>query len=244
MATMLRSGTARVVLVGSAMERSAMAGNNSRAVWDADDCALIFMDYQDNVLADVFEQDRRVVELNARALAAAALDFKIPVILSTVGVEMGVNGPTIASLQAALPNIKSVDRSSMNSWEDAAFVAAVKATNRKRLVMCGIVTSVCLAYPVVGALADGYEVMFVEDAVADTYKESHDIAVLRLTQAGAVPNTTIPMIAEWFRDWKSPRADTARKLYVPHFEELARLKKAPEVQGPRGLAIPQHAATV
>src|SRR3989441_12818452 len=83
----------------------------SRGVWDASECALLLIDYQEHVLDAIFEQDRRVVELNARTLAKAALDFKIPVILSTVGVEMGVNGPTIPSLQAVLPNVKDVDRS-------------------------------------------------------------------------------------------------------------------------------------
>jgi len=98
-----------------------------------------------------------VIELNASTLATAARAFNIPVVLSTVGVEMGVNKPTIASLKAALPDVKDIDRSSMNAWEDAAFVAAVKATGRKRLVMGGIVTSVCLAFPAIDALADGYE---------------------------------------------------------------------------------------
>jgi nicotinamidase-related amidase len=90
----------------------------------------------------------------------------------------------------------------------------VKATGRKRLVMGGIVTSVCLAFAAIDARAAGYEVSVVVDAVGDSYKESHDAAVLRLTQAGAVPRTTSSMIAEWFRDWKSPLADAARKLYV------------------------------
>ena len=212
-----------------------MTQTKSRGVWDASECALLLIDYQEHVLDLIFEQDRRVVELNARTLAKAALDFKIPVILSTVGVEMGVNGPTIPSLQAVLPNVKDIDRSSMNSWDDAKFVAAVKATGRKRLVMAGIVTSVCLAYPVVDALAADYEVSFVEDAVADTYKEIHDTAVLRLVHAGAVPFTTTSLIAEWFRDWKSPIADSARKLFPPYFDELAALKKAPQIRGPAGI---------
>jgi len=87
----------------------------------------------------------------------------------------------------------------------------------------------------------GYEVSFIEDAVADIYTESHETAVLRLAHAGAVPNTTIAMISEWFRDWKSPLADSARKLFVPYYEELAALKRAPEHHEPRGLAVKQHA---
>src|SRR3981081_4117060 len=135
--------------------RGTALNRRPRGTWDASECALLLIDYQENVLDLVVEQDRRVIELNARTLATSARAFNIPVVLSTVGVEMGVNKPTIASLKAALPNVKDIDRSSMNAWEDRAFLDAVKATGRKRLVMGGIVTSVCLAYPVVEALSDG-----------------------------------------------------------------------------------------
>jgi nicotinamidase-related amidase len=127
----------------------------SLRVWDASECVLMFIDYQDHVMDLIFAQDRRILELNVRTLAKMAVAFKVPVILSTVGVEMGVNGPTIASLRAVLPNVQDIDRTSMNAWADAKFVAAVKGTGRKRLVMCGISTSACLTYPVVSALADG-----------------------------------------------------------------------------------------
>jgi nicotinamidase-related amidase len=196
----------------------------------------VLIDYQPNILDLVFEQDRRLVEHNARALATAAVAFKIPVILTTVGVEMGVNEPTIPSLKDLLAGVEEIDRSQMNAWEDRAFVDAVKATGRKRLVMCGIVTSVCLAYPAVDALGAGYEVMFVEDAVADQYKDAHDMAVLRLVQAGAVPNNTTAMITEWFRDWKSPLADSARKFIVPYLEQVAAFRRAPEYQKPKAPA--------
>ena len=212
-----------------------------RGVWDAADCALLLIDYQDHVFDVIFEQDRRVIEFNVRTLAKIARDFKIPVILSTVGVEMGVNSPTIDSLRAVLPGVKDIDRSSMNAWEDAKFLAAVEATGRKRLVMGGIATSVCLAYPVVDALAAGYEVAFIEDAVGDSYKEQHDTAVLRLAHAGAVPNTTVGMIAEWFRDWKSPLAEAWRKLVIPYYEEMAALRRAPEYHAPHGLTVKARA---
>src|SRR3989442_598825 len=82
------------------------------------ECALIFIDYQDHVLDVIFAQDRRVIELNVLTLAKMALAFKIPVILSTVGVEMGANGPTIDSLRAVLPKVQDIDRSTMNAWDD------------------------------------------------------------------------------------------------------------------------------
>jgi len=120
--------------------------------------------------------------------------------------------------------------------EDPAFLDAVKATGRKRLVMCGLVTSICLAYSAVSALADGYEVAFVANAVADTTKEQHDTALVRLAHAGAIPNTSPAIISEWFRDWNLPSADVVRRIYPPFFEEWAALKRAPEHYEPKGLA--------
>lgn len=213
----------------------------SLRVWDASECVLMFIDYQDHVMDLIFAQDRRIIELNIRTLAKMAVAFKIPVILSTVGVEMGVNGPTVESLRAVLPHVQDIDRSSMNAWGDAKFVAAVKATGRKRLVMCGISTSACLTYPVVSALADGYEVTFIEDAVGDTSKQQHDTAVLRLAHAGAIPNTTVGMIAEWFLDWKLPVANEWRKVAVPYYDEIAALQRAPEFQTPHGFTVTKKA---
>jgi hypothetical protein len=116
-------------------------------IWDAAECALLLIDYQDNVLAAVFEQDRRVIELNVCTIAKMARRLDIPVVLSTVGVELGASDPVLESLSAVLPDVEVIDRSHMNAWEDPAFVAAVKATGRKKLVMGGIVTSVCVAFP-------------------------------------------------------------------------------------------------
>src|SRR2546430_17434974 len=95
-------------------KRSSGTARRARGVWDACECTLLLIDYQENVLDLVFEQDRRVVELNARTLATASRAFDIPVVLSTVGVEMGVNNPTSSSLKTALPCVKDIDRSSMN----------------------------------------------------------------------------------------------------------------------------------
>jgi nicotinamidase-related amidase len=218
-----------------------MTASKSRGVWDASECVLMLIDYQDHVMDVIFAQDRRVLELNVCTLAKMAVTFKIPVILSTVGVEMGANGPTIAPLRAALPGLEDIDRSTMNAWADPKFLAAVKATGRKRMVMCGVSTSACLTYPVVSALADGYEVAFVADAVGDSYQELHDTAILRLAHAGAVPTTTVSMIAEWFLDWKLPIADAWRKVAVPYYEEVAALKRSPVFNEPKGLTVKKHA---
>jgi nicotinamidase-related amidase len=156
--------------------------NRSSGVWDSKECALLLIDYQPGVMSFIGSHDRKLVELNARYLTKAALAFDIPIILSTVGVQMGVNQPTIASLRNEVPNVPEIDRTSMDSWADRAFVEAVKKTGRKRLVMSGIVTEVCLAYPVVAALKDGYEVSIITDAAGGLTRESHDVAVLRMIQ--------------------------------------------------------------
>jgi Isochorismatase family len=119
--------------------------------------------------------------------------------------------------------------------EDPAFLAAVEATGRTRLVMGGILTSVCLTYCAVSAIADGYEAAFVEDAVGDMYKEMHDTAVLRLAHAGAVPNTAKAMLTEWFRDLASPAAASVGDVYSAYFGELAPLKITPQYQDPTRL---------
>ena len=121
--------------------------NRSSGVWDSKECALLLIDYQPGVMSFIRSHDPKAAELNARYLAKAALAFDIPIILSTVGVQMGVNQPTIASLRNEIPDVAEIDRSSMDSWADRGFVEAVKKTGRKRLVMSGIITEVCLAYP-------------------------------------------------------------------------------------------------
>jgi len=186
------------------------------------------MDYQPEIIETVFEQDRRLIDLNVRTLADSAVRFEVPVVLSTVSVADGVNSPTIESLKHVLQDVEEIDRHTTNAWEDEAFLAAVKATGRTKLVMCGLVTSVCLSYPTVSALADGYEVMFVEDAVGDLTKQIHDTAVLRMIQAGAVPNSTSATMIEWFRDWHSPLAPAFRDVLIPWVQEWSALQKAPE----------------
>lgn len=193
--------------------------SRSRAVWDSKECALLLIDYQDQVISAIGSSDPKAVVLNARYLTKAALAFGIPIVLSTVGVKLGANGPTTAALRKEIPDVPEIDRSTMDSWADLNFLSAVKKTARKRLVMAGIVTEVCLAYAVLGALKDGYEVTFVADSVGGQTRETHDVAVLRMIQAGAVPNTTSAMICEWFRDWASPLAPAARKIMVPFLND-------------------------
>src|SRR5437868_11957732 len=135
-------------------------------VWTADDCALVLIDYQTEMVEVIrSETNSDLVELHARLLAKTAKAFGVPIVLSTVGVGYGFNGPTISSLLAELDGIEPIDRTSMNAFEDHAFSDAVKTTGRKRLIIGGLHTEICLTFATVSALKEGYDVPYVADAV-------------------------------------------------------------------------------
>jgi nicotinamidase-related amidase len=169
------------------------------------------------------ETGAELIDLNVRLLIKAAKAFGIPVVLSTVGVEMGVNRPTRKSILNELPGVQVIDRSSMNAWEDEAFRTAVVKTGRKRLIFGALYTEICLAFPVVHALADGYDVSFVADAVGGLSQLAHRTAVDRLVQAGAVPHTALALVTEFFRDWKSPLAARGREIIKDYLTEAPKL---------------------
>ena len=199
--------------------------SHANGVWTSEEVALVLIDYQKEMFENVkSETTPDQIDLNVRLLIKAAKAFNIPVVLSTVGVEMGVNGPTRASIQDELPGLAVIDRTSMDAWEDAAFRAAIERTGKKRLIFGALYTEICLAFPVVDAMRDGYEAMFVVDAVGGMSQLAHRTAIERLTAAGAVPNTSLALVTELFRDWKSPVADKARDLvkwYMPEAQKLA-----------------------
>lgn len=198
--------TAIALMAGCLFSASVNAQVKKSPVWDHNDVALLLIDYQPEMFGYIKSSDPKRVELNVRALAHLAKEFNVPVVLSTVSVYNKINKPTIDSLKADLPGLKELDRSSMDAFDDKAFVDAVKATGKKRLIICGLFTEICLAYAVVEAKAAGYEVMFIEDAVGGISKNNHDIAVQRMIQAGAIPNTVNGLSAELFRDWKKPES--------------------------------------
>jgi nicotinamidase-related amidase len=188
--------------------------HKSSGIWDASECALLLIDYQSHSMPGIRSNDPKAVEQNARCLAKAAVTLGMPVVLSTLGVKMGLGRPTVVALRNELPSVAEIDRTMVDAWEDRNFIKAVRKTGRKRLVMGGVHTEASLTYTVVAALEGDYDVGFVADAAGGLTKEAHEIAVLRMIQAGAVPHTTIALITEWFRDWKSPLATAARQFVV------------------------------
>lgn len=196
----------------------------SQGVWKHEDVALVLIDYQKEMFDGVrSETSADLIDLNVRLLIKAAKAFDIPIVLSTVGVEMGVNHPTRQSILDELPDIEIIDRSSMNAWEDKPFLDAVKRTGRKRVIFGALYTEICLAFPVVDALRDGYEASFVVDAVGGLSQLAHRTAIERLTAAGAVPNTALALVTELFRDWNAPVAGKAREIVKAYLADLQKM---------------------
>jgi hypothetical protein len=143
-----------------------------------------------------------------------------------VGVGLGFNGPTLPSIQSELDGLEPIDRTSMNAFEDEAFREAVEATGRKRLIIGGLHTEICLTFATVQALKDGYEVLYVTDAVGGRSQTAHRTGIERLAHAGAVPTTALAVVTELFRDWASPLAGAAQEAIYWYFNAVPELTDA------------------
>jgi nicotinamidase-related amidase len=165
-----------------------------------DNCVVAMIDLQPQMLFGVSSHDRQTIINSNIVLAKAARVFGVPVVLSTVETK-SFSGNTWPQLLAALGNPTPIERSSMNSWDDRNFVAAVERTGRKKIVLAGLWTETCVALPTVQAIHDGYEVYVVEDACGDVSLLAHENSMKRVIQAGAKPVTALSVMLEWQRDW-------------------------------------------
>lgn len=188
--------------------------------------ALIIIDYQPVQVSSILSMDQALLVDNIVRVARTSKLFGIPIVLSTVNVKSGINKPAIPELQAALPGIEPIDRTTINAWEDVEFLAAVKATGRRKLVMTALWTEACLTFPTLDALKEGYEVYPVVDAVGGTSVEAHRAALERVAQAGAKPLSWVQYICELQRDW-------ARTETVKGVREIVFDPKVPFVQAER-----------
>ncbi|MFB6942229.1 MULTISPECIES: hydrolase [unclassified Streptomyces] len=165
-----------------------------------DNCAVLFVDHQPQMFFGTGSGDRTAIINSTVGLAKAARVFDVPVVLSTVAAE-SFSGPVLPQLADVFPDQKIIDRTSMNAWEDEAFVEAVKATGRKKLVIAGLWTEVCVVLPTLSAIAQGYEVYVVTDASGGVSPQAHEHAVQRMIQGGAIPVTWVQVLLELQRDW-------------------------------------------
>ena len=165
-----------------------------------DESVVTLIDHQPQMFFGVHSHERLSIINNAVVLSKAAKLFNVPVVLTTVAAE-SFSGEIVPEIQAVFPDQNPIDRTTMNSWEDAKYKAAIEATGRKKIILAGLWTEVCAAFPFISAIEDGYEVYLVTDACGDITSEAHERAVQRAIQAGGVPMTALQVAFEWQRDW-------------------------------------------
>jgi nicotinamidase-related amidase len=176
------------------------AKRSEKGLLTPDNCVVAFIDHQPQMLFGVSNFDRQTIINNTVALAKATQVFDVPVVLTTVETK-SFSGNIWPQIKAVFPDQEPIERSSMNSWDDKNFVAAIQRTGRKKIVWAGLWTETCIALPTIQALHDGYEVFVVEDCCGDVSQLNHDNAMKRVIQAGAKPVTALSTLLEWQRDW-------------------------------------------
>src|ERR687893_538264 len=181
------------------------------ALLTPENCALMLIDHQPFQFTGLNSHDPQTIVNNVVGLAKLAKIWEIPTLLTVVLEHQG--GKIIKQLQDVFPEQQPLDRTWINTWEDPNVIAWVEQTGRKKIIMAGLWTEICLAMPAIQALGEGYEVYIVTDASGGVTLEAHEMAIQRMVQAGAVPITWMVLAAELQRDW-------ARTETVPAFAEM------------------------
>jgi len=174
--------------------------SNYHKLFTPQDSAVVFIDHQPQMTFGVANIERSLLINNVTLLAKVAKEFKVPAVLTAVETE-SFSGYVWPQLLDVFPGQRVVERSSMNSWDDAGFRKAVEATGRKNIIMSGLWTEVCITWPALSMLEEGYTIYVVDDACGATSTAAQDAALSRMVQAGAIRLTTIAALLEWQRDW-------------------------------------------
>jgi nicotinamidase-related amidase len=182
------------------MQESKLLKRSEKGLLTPDNCVVAMIDLQPQMLFGVSSADRGAIINNNQVLAKAARVFGVPVVLTTVETK-SFSGLIWPQIQAIYPQQPTIERSTMNSWDDPAFVAAIEATGRRKMVLSGLWTETCIALPTIQALHDRFEVYVVEDCCGDVSALAHDNAMKRVIQAGARPITSLSFLLELQRDW-------------------------------------------
>ena len=187
-----------------------------------DDAAVLLIDHQAGLLSLVQDYSPDEFRNNVLALADTAKHFRLPTILTT-SFENGPNGVLMPELKAAFPDAPFIPRpGQINAWDNEDFVAAIKKTGRRQLIMAGVVTDVCVTFPALCALEEGYQVFVVVDASGTFNKSVRDAALMRMTQAGAIMVNWFAVACELARDWRNDMEGLAGLLggHLPAYRNL------------------------
>ena len=172
--------------------------------------ALLVIDYQPSQLAGVRSMDRDLLLKNVVSTAKIAKLFGLPIVHSTINVKTGRGQPTLPPLAEVLAGDPPIDRTTTNAWEDSNFLDAVRATSRRKLIICALWTEICMAFPALDAMREGYDVYPVVDAIGGTSVEAHNAGLQRVLQAGAKPTSWVALAVELQRDWA--RLETVQEV--------------------------------
>lgn len=208
--------------------------NGALPVIDPVDAVMLLIDHQSGLFQTVNNMPMTALRRHAGALASMATLANIPVI-TTASVPQGPNGPLIPEIHQNAPHAKYVGRKGeINAWHNPEFVQAVKDTGRKTLIIAGTITSVCMAFPAISAIAEGYKVFVVVDASGTYSKMAQEITLARVVQAGAVPMDTAAVASEIQKTWHRDDAEKWAEIYTQIFPEYRLLiesyAKAREVE--------------
>jgi len=180
--------------------------NASKELLNPTNHVLLMIDHESQMAFAVESQPIEELRNNTGLLSAAATLYEVPTIVTTVA-ERSFSGPVFPEIKEYFPNESEyVDRTTMNSWEDKRVVEAVGKTGKKKLVIAGLWTEVCVLSAALSAMEDGYEIYVVVDASGGTSQEAHDMAMARMMQLGVKPITSLQYMLEIHRDWA--RTDT------------------------------------
>ena len=202
-------------------------------VIDANDSVMLLIDHQSGLFQTVGDMPMTELRARAGALAKIATLAKMPVI-TTASVPQGPNGPLIPEIHQNAPHAQYVARKGeINAWHSEDFVKAVKATGRKTLIIAGTITSVCMAFPAISAVAEGYKVFAVVDASGTYSKMAQEITLARIVQAGVVPMDTAAVASEiqgtWNREDAYEWAQTYTQIFPAYQLLMESYAKAQEV---------------
>jgi nicotinamidase-related amidase len=176
-----------------------MPKNGLNALLTPEESVVVLIDHQPFQFANLHSHEPTLILNNVVGLAKSAKVFGVPTILTTVVEERG--GYLVKQLQDVFPEQKPIDRTFINTWEDKKVVDVVKKSGRKKLILAGLWTEICLAMPAIQAAGEGWEVFAVTDASGGVSLEAHEMAVHRMVSAGVVPITWLAVASEWQRDW-------------------------------------------
>jgi nicotinamidase-related amidase len=163
--------------------------------------ALVLIDYQPPQFSAVHSIDPDLLLENIVSTVKTAKAFDMPIVHSTINVSTGRSQSTVPELATLLDDFPPIDRTSTNAWEDAEFLAAVRAAGRRKLILCALWTEICMTFPALDALREGYDIYPVVDAIGGTSDEAHRSGLERVVQAGGQPVTWVALAVELQRDW-------------------------------------------